>query len=115
MSNLPDRPAPRRPRHLMDPANPVRPVNNASLTHVQQWVQSVLVVTVAYLLAAGWVVIAGTIVEKDAGQWVLLGNSFAFGAAGVAAALVIHKHKPVSGWLVLGAIPAVLGAVWIFG
>lgn len=99
----------------MDPNNPVRPVDNAQLTRVQQWVQSALVVTVAFLLAGGWVVIAGSMIEKTGGQVVLLGNSVAFGVAGVAAGLVIHKRSWLSPWLLLGTVPAIAGAVWIFG
>lgn len=116
MSNLPERQQARRPRHLLDPdALPSRPTtyDDASVRRVQRWVMSALVVTVAMLLAAGWVVIAGTIVAKPAGQWVLLGNSAAFGVAGMAAALVIHQRRWLSPLLVLGFVPAVVGAVWI--
>jgi hypothetical protein len=116
MSNLPERPQARRARHLMDPAAlPARPstYDDASVRRVQRWVMSALVVTVAMLLAGGWVLIAGTIVEKTAGQWVLLGNSAAFGVAGIAAALVIHQRRWLSPLLVLGFVPAVAGAVWV--
>jgi hypothetical protein len=43
----------RRPRHLMDPANPVRQVNDHRLTQVQRWVVSVLAVTTILHLAVG--------------------------------------------------------------
>lgn len=116
MSNLPERPQARRARHLMDPqALPQRPTtyDDASVRRVQRWVMAALVVTVAMLLAAGWVLIAATIAEKPAGQWVLLGNAAAFGVAGMAGALVIHQRRWLSPWLLFGFVPSVVGAVWI--
>ncbi len=117
-SNLPERAQPRRARHLMDPnALPQRQAtyDDASVRRVQRWVMSALVVVVAFLLAGGWVLIAGWIVSKPAGQWVLLGNAAAFGVAGVAGALVIHQRRWLSPLLLLGFVPLVVGAVWIFG
>jgi hypothetical protein len=118
-SNLPERPsgqAPRRARHLMDPnALPQRPTtyDDASTRRVQRWVMSALIVVVAFLLAFGWVLIAGTMIDKTAGKWVLLANSAAFGVAGVVAARVIHLRQWLSPWLVLGFVPAVAGGVWV--
>jgi hypothetical protein len=101
---------PKRPRHLMDPNAPVRAASNQSVTGVQRWVMTSLVMTVSFLLAGGWVVIAAEIVTKQSGQIILLVNSAAFGVAGVAAGLVIHQKSPLSPWLLLGFIPAVIGA-----
>lgn len=115
-SSLPERPQPRRARHLMDPnALPQRPTtyDDASVRRVQRWVMSALVVVVAFLLAFGWVLIAGTMVHKVAGQWVLLANSAAFGVAGVVAARVIHLRSWLSPWLLLGFVPALVGAAWV--
>ena len=122
-SNLPDpqnaqRPQQRRPRHLMDPnALPVRQssYDDASVRRVQRWVMTALIVTVAMLLAVGWIAIAGTMVHKTPGKWVLLGNAAAFGVAGVAAARVIHEKSWLSPWLLLGFIPSIAGAAWVLG
>jgi hypothetical protein len=108
-SNLPAQ-GPKRPRHLMDPNAPVRTASNQSVTGVQRWVMTALAMTVAFLLAGGWVMIAAEIVTKQSGQIILLVNSAAFGVAGVIAARVIHQKSPLSLWLLLGFIPAVVGA-----
>ncbi|GGO85649.1 hypothetical protein GCM10011584_06100 [Nocardioides phosphati] len=120
-SNLPERPPsgsaqPRRARHLMDPnALPQRPAtyDDASVRRVQRWVMSALVVVVAMLLAVGWVAIAGTMVHKTPGKWVLLANSAAFGVAGLVGARVIHLKGWLSPWLLLGLVPAVAGGFWV--
>lgn len=109
MSNLPAK----RARHLMDPANPVRPVNNQAITNVQRWVMTALLMTVALILAVSWVVIAGTIVEKQPGKIALLVNSAAFGVLGILASRVIHQKSLVTGWVVVGCLPAVAGASWV--
>lgn len=124
MSNLPvqperqperpsDGPPPKRARHLMDPANPVRPVNNQAVTNVQRWVMTALLMTVALILAISWVLIAGTIVEKQSGQIALLVNSAAFGILGVLASRVIHQKSLLTPWVVVGCIPALVGASWV--
>src|SRR3954464_5100098 len=56
----------RRPRHLMDPDNPVRTVNDHSLTQVQRWVMSVLAVTTILHLSAGLVIGAFFLDEREA-------------------------------------------------
>ncbi|MDO7867375.1 hypothetical protein [Nocardioides jiangxiensis] len=117
-SNLPERPQQRRPRHLMDPnALPVRPASydDASVRRVQRWVMTALVVTVAMLLAVGWIAIAGTMVHKTPGKWVLLANAAAFGVAGIAGGRVIHQKSWISPWLLLGFVPSVVGAAWVLG
>lgn len=121
-SNLPERASagqaqPRRARHLMDPnALPQRPTtyDDASVRRVQRWVMSALVVVVAFLLAFGWVLIAGTMVHGTGGKWVLLANSAAFGVAGVVAARIIHLRSWLSPWLLLGFVPAAVGAFGVF-
>ncbi len=115
-SNLPERSQVRRPRHLMDPnALPARPTSydDASIRRVQRWVMTALVVTVAMLLAVGWIVIAGTMIEKTPGKWVMLFNAAAFGIAGIAAARVIHLKSWLSLWLLLGLVPSLAGAPWV--
>ena len=85
------------------------------MRRVQRWVMTALIVTVAMLLAVGWIAIAGTMVHKTPGKWVLLGNAAAFGVAGVAAARVIHEKSWLSPWLLLGFIPSIAGAAWVLG
>jgi hypothetical protein len=100
----------------MDPANPVRPVNDHSLTNVQRWVMSVLVVFTIAHLAIG-IAIAGNMVAEDAtaarvGLCVIAG---AFGVLGVAAGILIHGNRPLAWpyapWLLLGLIPGAVGLV----
>ncbi|MFJ2756961.1 hypothetical protein ACIO3S_15245 [Nocardioides sp. NPDC087217] len=105
---------PRRPRHLMDPDNPIRPVNDKSLTHVKQWVASVLVVfTVAHLavgLVIGAVAIDPVYQSSRIGLCIIAG---AFGVLGLAGGFLIHRRSPFTPWLVLGVLPAAVGLWYI--
>ena len=106
-------PTPRRPRHLMDPDNPVRPVNNQSLTNVQRWVMSVLLVFTVAHLAVG-LVIAAVMISPDQqapriGLSVIAGL---FGIVGLAGGFAIHKRSPLTPWLLLGLLPTVVG-LWL--
>ena len=56
-------PPPRR-RHLMDPANPQRVVNDQSLTRVQRWVMSVLAVT-TILHMSGGLILAALVIDAS--------------------------------------------------
>jgi hypothetical protein len=103
----------KRPRHLMDPDNPVRQVNDASLTNVQRWVMSVLVVFTIAHLAIG-LVIAALLVDQRSGQIGLCVIAGLFGMLGVAVGQMIHRRNPLNLWLVLGLIPAAVGLVLIF-
>lgn len=107
----------KRPRHLMDPANPQRQVRRTSggmsLEGVQKWVLSVLAATTIAHMAGG-LVIAALYVEDgrtDAqiGLNVLAG---AFGVLTVAVFRAIHQWKPLSPWLLLGVLPTVAG-LWL--
>lgn len=101
---------PRRPRHLMDPDNPVRTVNDRSLSRVQQWVMSVLAVfTVAHLavgLVIGAVAIDPAHQSSRVGLCIIAG---AFGVLGLAGGFLIHRRSPLTPWLALGLLPAVVG------
>ena len=114
----PDPPPKKRPRHLMDPANPRREVKSAAtgsmhLEPVQKWVLSILAaVTIAHL-AAG-LVIAAIYVDPDrtgaqVGLNVLAG---AFGVIAVAVFRSIHQMKPLTPWLLLGFLPTAVG-LWL--
>ncbi|RJS45540.1 hypothetical protein [Nocardioides cavernaquae] len=103
-------PTARPRRHLMDPARPVRLVNDVSLTRVQQWVASVLTVTTVGHLAVGLVVAAFALPAGHtggrAGLAVIAG---AFGMLGVAGALAIHRRPIISPWLLCGFLPGAVG------
>ena len=102
----------RRSRHLMDPDNPVRPVNDHSLTRVQRWVLSVLAVTTILHLSAGLVI--GSFFLDDSATVSRYGLCVIGGLFGVVAAAVarlIHQKPVASWWLALGFLPGVVGIV----
>ncbi|MFT4262950.1 MAG: hypothetical protein QM572_06195 [Nocardioides sp.] len=107
----------RRPRHLMDPANPQRPVNDVRLVRVQRWVLSVLTVFTIAHLAIG-IAIAAQFVDADAsGARVgLCVIAMVFGVLGLAAGFAIHGRSPVAwpraAWLLLGTLPGLVGLVF---
>ncbi|WP_432476167.1 hypothetical protein [Nocardioides sp. GXQ0305] len=107
---------PRRARHLMDPTAPRRPPDPqaaARLARVQQWVVSVLAVTTIGHLCVGLVVAALFLPEQDTVARIgVCGTAGAFGVMAVVIARVIHRRRPVSPWLALGLLPAVIG-VWL--
>lgn len=103
---------PRR-RHLMDPARPVRPVNDRSLTHTQRWVASTLAVFTISHLALGLVLAAWeTPASATAARIGLNVIAGAFGVLAVVAGRLIHRRRPLSPWLALGALPTLLG-LWL--
>lgn len=122
MAPVSEQPVRKRPRHLMDPDNlrreVIRPTGPGALAlePVQQWVLSVLAATTIGLLAAGLVMGALTIDESRPGAQV--GLNILAGACGVIAVAVfrvIHQKRFLSPWLLLGAVPAVVGLWLMFG
>ena len=108
----------KRPRHLMDPDNPVRmaPHNDRNLTRVQRTVMSALVGTTIFHLAAGLVVAAISIdADQQSARVGLLVIAAIVGVLGVVAALVIHQKSPLHPLLVVGLAPTLFGLWWIFG
>jgi hypothetical protein len=109
----------KRPRHLMDPDNLVRPVNDRSLTNVQRWVMSVLAVFTIAHLAIG-LAIAAVMVREDATAARIGLNliACAFGVIGVAAGFLIHGKRPYTWpyapWLLLGLLPGIVGLWFAF-
>lgn len=104
----------KRPRHLMDPSNPIRPVNDHALTNVQRWVVSVLAVTTILHLSAGLVVAAYFLADGNlASQLWLCVIAAAFGVVAAGVGRVIHGKPIASAWLALGLVPGVIGAVLI--
>jgi hypothetical protein len=104
---------PRPRKHLMVPGQPMPRQDAMSLTTVQRWVMSTLAVTTILHLAAGLVVAAMHVDTLDA-QVGLLVIAAAFGAISVAVGLMIHQRRPLSPWLLLGALPAAVGAFLVF-
>lgn len=94
----------------MDPANPVRQVNDHSLTNVQRWVASVLATTTIFHLSAGLVIAAVFMGEDNRasriGLCVIAG---AFGLIAIGVGLAIHGRRPVNRWSVLGLLPTAIG------
>jgi hypothetical protein len=114
---VPEQQAKKRPRHLMDPANPQRQVRRTSggmsLDSVQKWVLSVLAATTIAHLAAG-LVIASLYIDEDRTDARVGLNviAAAFGVVAVAVFRAIHQKKAASAWLLLGLVPGVVG-VWL--
>jgi hypothetical protein len=101
----------------MDPDNPIRPVNDRSLTNVQRWVMSVLVVFTIAHLAVGIAVAANTVPEDALSARIGLSViACAFGVIGVATGFLIHGNRPLSRryapWLLLGLLPGLVG-LWL--
>jgi hypothetical protein len=98
----------------MDPANPVRQVNDRSFTNVQRWVSSVLAVTTVLHLSAG-LVIGALFLAVDAtvsriGLCVIGGL---FGVVAVVIGRAIHQKPMASWWLALGLVPGIVGVVLV--
>ncbi len=106
----------RRQRHLMDPNNPVpRRADPMSLSTVQKWVLSTLAVTTILHMSAGLVLSAMYVGDEHLdGQIGLLVIAGLFGVMSVAAGLAIHKQKLLSWWLLLGWVPTLVGAYFVF-
>ena len=98
----------------MQPGAP-RPLNREpmSLSGVQRWVLSTLAATTIMHLAVGLVVAAAFSdgLDEKVGLLVI---AAAFGVIAMLAALLIHQRRPVSPWLLLGLVPSLAGAWWIF-
>ncbi len=107
------RPKPRK--HLMTPGQP-RPTARRpmSLTTVQRWVMSTLAVTTGLHMAAG-LVLAAHYVDTTSSAVGLLVISGAFGFIAMAAGLLIHRRSLLHPLMLVGLLPPLLGAWWIFG
>ena len=111
-------PPPRRRKHLIDPSNPQpRPSarRGMSLTTVQMWVASVLVVSTMLHMSVG-VVGTAFYVDDDRldAQIGLLVVAGLFGVGAVVAGAAIHRKPLLSWWLMLGWLPALTGAYFLF-
>ena len=98
----------------MTPGAP-RPQNvePMSLGRVQRWVLSTLAATTIMHLAVG-LVVAAIFADRLDAQIGLLVIGGAFGVIAMLAALIIHQHRMVSPWLLVGLAPSVAGALILF-
>lgn len=105
-----DRPPVRK--HLMTPGAP-RPRNSEpmSIGTVQRWVLSALAATTIMHLSVG-LVVAAIFSERVDSQVGLLVIGAAFGVIAMMAALLIHHHRLLSPWLLVGLVPSAVGA-WV--
>lgn len=109
---------PRRQRHLIDPNDP-RPRQRdpealARLHRVQRWVLSTLAVSTGLHLVVG-IIAAAFVVDVEARPQARVGLlviSALFGVGAVAAGLAIHRRSVLTPWLLLGVVPALVGA-WL--
>lgn len=107
-------PAPRVRKHLMDPGNP-RPTNREpmSLGTVQRWVLSTLAATTILHLSLG-LVVAAVVADRPDAQVGLLVVAAGFGVVAVGVALLVHRRRLPSPWLLLGLLPSVVGGWWLW-
>lgn len=85
-----------------------------SLSSVQRWVMSTLAVTTVLHLVIGIIIAAAFLdTTRPGAQEGLLVIAGVMGVLGVAAGFLIHQRSPVTPWVLLGVVPAVLGALWV--
>lgn len=112
----PQEPAPEQPRpterRMARRRRTPRPMN---IETVQRWVVSAVVFHVgtvpAVTLAVYSIGVAATDFGRGVGLWFMSGVIGVLTAAGI---LAIHRRKPLSPWLLLGILPAVVTAFYIF-
>jgi hypothetical protein len=98
----------------MDPDNPVRPVNDVRLTHVQRWVMSVLTAfTIAHLCVGIDIAAVAAPVGQAAPRVGLTIIAGLFGVVGIVAAQLIHRRNPLNAWLLLALFPTAVGLVLV--
>jgi hypothetical protein len=102
-------------KHLMTPGQPRPPQRGSmSLTSVQRWVMSSLVTITILHMAVGVMLAAYFSTRLDAKVGLLVISGL-FGLLAFEVGLLIHRHRPISLWLLPGLLPALVGAYLIFG
>ena len=105
----------KQPKHLMTPGRPrPQPARSMSLTSVQRWVMSTLLISTGLHMAAG-LVFAARYVEETSSTIGLLVISGAFGLLSLAAGLLIHRAPLRHPLMLAGLLPPLVGWWWIFG
>ena len=107
---------PAKPRkHLMTPGRPrPQPARAMSLTSVQRWVMSTLIVSTGLHMAAG-LVFAAYYVDKASSTIGLLVISGALGLLTMAAGLLVHKSRLLHPLMLVGLLPPAVGVWWLLG
>jgi len=94
----------------MDPSAPVRSVDDASLTRVQRWVMSSLVVVTVAHFAVGLLLAARALpVDATGSRVVLAVIAGILWTLGIAAARAIHGLPVLRAWLLLGPLLGAAG------
>jgi hypothetical protein len=97
----------------MTPGQPRPRQRTTSVTAVQRWVMSSLT-AVTILHMSGGLVVAAYFSDRRGSQIGLLVIAAAFGVLAFVAALLIHRRRPLSVWLLAGLLPSIVGAYLIF-
>ena len=87
-----------------------------TLTRVQQWVATSIIVMVGMGIAAPLAGVSATIDPGDQGYDSVLGiwiMSGLWGVATMVAVLVVHQHRVLSWWLLLWLLPAAVALPWV--
>jgi hypothetical protein len=91
------------------------PERHTDITIVQQWVLSSLAFVTIEHLATGLVLLAGMMdPSRKSDRIGLLVNAAVIGVIGVVAFRLIHKKRWLTPWLLIGTIPSIVGAYFIF-
>ncbi len=98
------------------PSPPADQTEERSLDLVQRLIISALIVVVFGLFAAVLAAYIAFYPEESSrcstiGLWAMSGI---FGLATAAAVLVVNRRRPYSPWVVLGLLPMVVAAFWVF-
>ena len=102
--------------HLLDPNNlpPRRQASGMSIGKVQRWVLTALAVTTIFHFALGLIIAAAYVPHDRADARVgLLVLAGVCGILAVAAGRAIHSRSPLTPWLLVGLLPAIVGAFFV--
>ena len=105
---------PKQRKHLMTPGQiRPQPARSMSLTSVQRWVMSAVAVSTLLHMSVG-LVFAAYYVEEQSSKIGLIVISGAFGLMSMAAGLLIHRKSVVHPLMLVGLLPPLIGAWWVF-
>src|SRR5690349_365779 len=88
-----------------------------TLTRVQQWVATTVILMVGMGIAGPLAGVSAAMDKGDEGAGSIIGVWVMSGLWGVAtmfAILVVHQHKLLSAWLLLGLVPAAVALPWVW-